>query len=207
MTMAARSGERLERGRAGGVDREHAVQAGDRENALHGAAGDDQGHGPVGAVHAAHAADEHAERRGVDERDAAQVDDQPVDARVEELQHAFLELRSGVDVDFAGEGDDTESVALSGEVDIYTAPQFKECMLELLDAGVDRLVVDLSGVTFIDSTARLVTTRAMAPSALCTRRTPPMSTPSAVERVLSITGLDRVFTIHATRAAALESLA
>src|SRR5665648_316908 len=136
MTMAARSGERLERGRAGGVDREHAVQAGDRENALHGAAGDDQ----------------------------------PVDARVEELQHAFLELRSGVDVDFAGEGDDTESVALSGEVDIYTAPQFKECMLELLDAGVDRLVV----------------------------------TSRAVERVLSITGLDRVFTIHATRAAALE---
>ena len=31
--------------------------------------------------------------------------------------------------------------------------EFKECMLELLDEGVDRLVVDLSGVTFIDSTA------------------------------------------------------
>jgi anti-anti-sigma factor len=32
-------------------------------------------------------------------------------------------------------------------------------------------------------------------------------TSRAVERVLAITGLDRVFTIHATRAAALESLA
>ena len=32
-------------------------------------------------------------------------------------------------------------------------------------------------------------------------------TSRAVERVLSITGLDRVFTIHATREAALEALA
>ena len=98
-------------------------------------------------------------------------------------------------------------VALSGEVDIYTAPQFKECMLELLDAGVDRLVVDLSGVTFIDSTAlgvliggvRRVRTAGGAMALVVTSR--------SVERVLSITGLDRVFTIHATRAAALESLA
>ncbi len=29
-------------------------------------------------------------------------------------------------------------IALSGEVDIYTAPQFKECLLELLDSGVTR---------------------------------------------------------------------
>ena len=98
-------------------------------------------------------------------------------------------------------------VVLSGEVDIYTAPQFKECMLELLDAGVDRLVVDLSGVTFIDSTAlgvliggvRRVRTAGGAMALVVTSR--------SVERVLSITGLDRVFTIHATRAAALESLA
>ncbi len=80
-------------------------------------------------------------------------------------------------------------------------------MVELLDAGVDRLVVDLSGVTFIDSTAlgvliggvRRVRDAGGAMTLVVTSR--------AVERVLSITGLDRVFTIHATRAAALESLA
>ena len=49
--------------------------------------------------------------------------------------------------------DELGVVVLSGEVDIFTAPQFKECLLELLDAGVKRLVVDLSDVTFIDSTA------------------------------------------------------
>ena len=98
-------------------------------------------------------------------------------------------------------------VSLSGEVDIYTAPQFKECMLELIDTGVERLVVDMSGVTFIDSTAlgvliggvRRVLTAGGAMALVVTNR--------AVERVLSITGLDRVFTIHATREAAFESLA
>ena len=98
-------------------------------------------------------------------------------------------------------------IVLVGEVDIYTAPRFKECMLELLDAGIDRLVIDLSGVTFIDSTAlgvliggvRRVHSAGGAMALVVTNR--------AVERVLSITGLDRVFTIHATREAALESLA
>jgi anti-sigma B factor antagonist len=104
-------------------------------------------------------------------------------------------------------GDGLGIVVLSGEVDIYTAPQFKERMLELLDAGVDKLVVDLSSVTFIDSTAlgvliggvRRVRTAGGAMALVVTSR--------SVERVLSITGLDRVFTIHATREAALESLA
>jgi anti-sigma B factor antagonist len=104
-------------------------------------------------------------------------------------------------------GDGLGIVAVSGEVDIFTSPRFKECMLELLDAGLNRLVIDLSGVTFIDSTAlgvliggvRRVNTAGGAMTLVVTSR--------AVERVLSITGLDRVFTIHATRAAALESLA
>ena len=104
-------------------------------------------------------------------------------------------------------GDSLGIVALSGEVDIYTAPQFKECMVGLLDVGVDKLVVDLSDVTFIDSTAlgvliggvRRVHTAGGGMALVVTNR--------AVERVLSITGLDRIFTIHATREAALESLA
>ena len=104
-------------------------------------------------------------------------------------------------------GDGLGIVVLSGEVDIYTAPRFKECMVGLFDAGLDRLVVDMSAVTFIDSTAlgvliggvRRAHTAGGAMALVVTNR--------AVERVLSITGLDSVFTIHATREAALESLA
>lgn len=98
-------------------------------------------------------------------------------------------------------------VVLSGEVDIYTAPRFRECMIELLDAGVDKLVIDLSAVTFIDSTALGVliggVRRVRAVGGAMTL----VVTSRPVERVLSITGLDRVFDLHATRDAAVEALA
>ena len=103
--------------------------------------------------------------------------------------------------------DELGVIVLSGEVDIYTAPQFKECLLELLDSGVKRLVIDLSQITFIDSTAlgvliggvRRVHSSGGAMTIVVTTR--------PVERVLSITGLDRVFSMHATRDEALAALA
>ncbi len=103
--------------------------------------------------------------------------------------------------------DSTAVLIVSGEVDIYTAPQFKEQMLELLDSGVTDLVVDLTEVTFIDSTAlgvliggvRRVNSAGGAMALVAVSR--------PVRRVLSITGLDRVFSIHDTRDAALKALA
>jgi len=98
-------------------------------------------------------------------------------------------------------------ITLVGEVDIYTAPRFKECMLELLDGGAERLLVDLSGVSFIDSTALGVLIGGLRRVHDADGRMALIVTTSAVERVLNITGLDRVFEIHATRAAAVEALA
>jgi anti-sigma B factor antagonist len=42
---------------------------------------------------------------------------------------------------------------VSGEVDFDAAPQFKRQITSRIDAGERRIVVDLSCVTFIDSTA------------------------------------------------------
>ena len=44
-------------------------------------------------------------------------------------------------------------VTVSGEVDIYTAPRLKDEIVALIDEGAANMVVDLSEVTFIDSTA------------------------------------------------------
>lgn len=97
-------------------------------------------------------------------------------------------------------------ISLRGEVDIYTAPRLKERLLELLDGGVTGVVVDLSDVTFIDSTAigvliggvrRLHDAGGSMALVVATR---------PVERVLTITGLDRVFSIHDTREAAFAAL-
>ncbi|MFA4965359.1 MAG: STAS domain-containing protein [Thermoleophilia bacterium] len=98
-------------------------------------------------------------------------------------------------------------VALGGEVDLYTAPRFKECMLELLDAGVVRLVVDFSAVSFVDSTALGVLIGGVRRANAAGGAMALVVTSRPVARVLAITGLDRVFSIHATREAALEALA
>lgn len=98
-------------------------------------------------------------------------------------------------------------IVLAGEVDIYTAPRFKESLLELLDAGACKLVVDLSAVTFIDSTALGVLIGALRRVNDAGGTMSLVVATPAVERVLAITGLDRVFTIRATRAAAVEALA
>ena len=104
-------------------------------------------------------------------------------------------------------GDERGVVVLSGEVDLYTAPRFKECMLGLFDAGVVKLVVDLTEVSFIDSTALGVLIGGVRRANAGGGSMALVVTSRPVERVLAITGLDRVFTIHATRAAAVEALA
>lgn len=102
--------------------------------------------------------------------------------------------------------DELGIVALTGEVDIYTAPQFKEQMLALLDAGATKLLIDLTGVTFIDSTALGVLIGGVRRVNSAGGKMALVVVNRPVARVLAITGLDRVFTIHETRDAALAAL-
>jgi anti-sigma B factor antagonist len=43
-------------------------------------------------------------------------------------------------------------ITVEGELDLFTAPSLKQMLVDALHGGSDRLVVDLSLVTFIDST-------------------------------------------------------
>jgi anti-sigma B factor antagonist len=97
-------------------------------------------------------------------------------------------------------------IRLRGEVDIYTAPRLKERLLELLDGGATGVVVDLSGVTFIDSTALGVLIGGVRRLHDVGGRMALVVATRPVERLLTITGLDRVFSIHDTREAAVAAL-
>ena len=99
--------------------------------------------------------------------------------------------------------DDACVIALSGEVDLYTAPEFKQQLLDLIGQGVKEVVVDFTETTFIDSTTlgvlvggvkRLRTNEGQL-SLVCSDRN--------ITKIFEITGLDRVFTIHPTRDAAV----
>ena len=48
--------------------------------------------------------------------------------------------------------DDQYVISLAGEVDLYTAPEFKQQLLEVIDQGGSDVIVDFSDTTFIDST-------------------------------------------------------
>ena len=41
---------------------------------------------------------------------------------------------------------------MTGEIDMATAPRFRQRLLGVISAGVQNVVIDLSGVDFIDST-------------------------------------------------------
>ena len=44
-------------------------------------------------------------------------------------------------------------IAVQGEVDVATAPQLRECLQRVIADGWSTVVLDLLGVTFLDSTA------------------------------------------------------
>ena len=102
--------------------------------------------------------------------------------------------------------DNTTVIALSGEVDLYTAPEFKQQLLETIGQGAKEVIVDLSDTTFIDSTTLGVLVggvKRLRPdggrlSLVCTDRN--------ITKIFEITGLDKVFPIYESRDEALQSL-
>jgi len=112
---------------------------------------------------------------------------------------------SHVDVSVTNAPDGAAVVAVGGEVDVYSAPTLKEQFVGLVRAGSATLVVDLTGVTFLDSTGlgALVEARALTGDAggslsiVCTHE--------RILKLFTITGLDGVFAIYPTVDAALAA--
>ena len=103
-------------------------------------------------------------------------------------------------------GNDTALISLAGEVDLYTAPEFKQQLLEVIGQGAKTVLVDLTDTTFIDSTTLGVLVggvKRLRPNGgqlalVCDDRN--------ITKIFEITGLDRVFTIYPNREDALTAL-
>lgn len=87
-------------------------------------------------------------------------------------------------------------VSVYGEVDLYTAPRLQTELAALVRDGVSRLVVDLSGVEFCDSTGMNVLLSAMKRLREHGGSLELAAPRSAVRRILQVTGLDTVFSVH-----------
>jgi anti-sigma B factor antagonist len=106
-----------------------------------------------------------------------------------------------LDIDVT-ESDGYTVITPHGEIDYATGPQLKEAITDSLVAGRLHLVIDMLGVEFIESTGlgaliggrRRARTLDGSLSLVCGE--------STVLKVLKITGLDKVFEIHDSVAAA-----
>jgi anti-sigma B factor antagonist len=92
-------------------------------------------------------------------------------------------------------GGDTHVVSVSGEVDLFTAPEFKQRVMAPIAAGVDHVIVDLTETTFVDSSSlgvligahRKLKQRNGSLVVVCDNDT--------IVKTFKITGLDGVFTL------------
>jgi anti-anti-sigma factor len=87
------------------------------------------------------------------------------------------------------------TMRLSGEIDMCTAELFREAALAAIDQGHTDVHIDLSAVTFMDSTGlnALLATSRRAESA--GGRLQLVDPPRAVKRVLEVTGVKQLFEI------------
>ena len=99
----------------------------------------------------------------------------------------------------------TVLVTLDGELALASAPGFKRTLLDLRGAGYSRFILDLSAVTFFDSTALAVLVvfnrEVAANGQLALAAVPP-----TVARILDMTGLDRNFALFGSVEAAYRQL-
>jgi anti-sigma B factor antagonist len=119
-------------------------------------------------------------------------------------------LEADVDPDLSvsvrAEGDRTV-VAVSGEIDVYTAPKLREHLIDLVSSGQYKLIVDLEAVDFLDSTGlgvlvgglKRVRTHEGSLDLVCSQ--------DRILKIFRITGLTKVFAIHANIGEALSATA
>jgi anti-sigma B factor antagonist len=92
-------------------------------------------------------------------------------------------------------------VSVAGEVDLSTSPPLRDALERAVSLGPN-VVVDLSEVTFLDSTGLGDLVRARESALSKGGQLHLVLTQPRIRRVLEITGLDTVFAIHETLAAA-----
>ncbi len=94
-------------------------------------------------------------------------------------------------------------VAVGGEIDVYTAPKLRDTITELVAAGNYDLVIDMERVEFLDSTGLGVLVGGLKKVRAHDGSLELICNQDRLLKIFRITGLAKVFTIHASPDAAL----
>jgi len=101
-------------------------------------------------------------------------------------------------------GSTSYRIALAGESDMYSSPEFRHDLHTCLEHGADEVIVDLSAATLIDSTilgivlggAKRLRERGGEITVIC---------PDSLRGIFEVTGLDRALAIQAPPVAAART--
>lgn len=98
-----------------------------------------------------------------------------------------------------------EIIEVAGEVDVYTAPRLREAIVEAIDAGRSRLIVNVEGVEFLDSTGLGVLVGGLKRVRADGGSLDIVCTQERLLKIFQITGLDKVFGLHQSVDAAVAA--
>jgi anti-sigma B factor antagonist len=102
-------------------------------------------------------------------------------------------------------GSATIVLAINGEADMRIASELKDRLGEVVDDGPSAVVVDLTGATFVDSTALGVLLGAMKRQRAHGGRFRVVAPRTEIRRIFEMTLLDRVFELDLSRKEALAA--
>jgi anti-sigma B factor antagonist len=109
-----------------------------------------------------------------------------------------------VDLEVSSREESGRAVVVAvGEVDVFTAPTLDAELGRLTGEGRTDIVVDLSGVEFLDSTGLSVLVKTLKRVREAGGRLDVIVTADRVAKVFRITGLDQLIPLHASMADAL----
>lgn len=94
--------------------------------------------------------------------------------------------------------DPFDVIEIGGEVDVYTAPRLRESIVAAVEAGKHRLIIDVQKVEFLDSTGLGVLVGALKRVRADGGSLDIVCTQERILKIFQITGLDKVFGLHAT---------
>jgi len=95
-------------------------------------------------------------------------------------------------------GTDRAVLQISGEVDVYTAPQVRDRVIRLLADGVRHVVADLREVSFLDSTGLGALVGSLKRLREQDGSLELVVADGKIMTIFRVTGLDRVFTLHSS---------
>jgi anti-sigma B factor antagonist len=96
-------------------------------------------------------------------------------------------------------------VALEGEIDMHESPQVRERFEPLIAQRTEKVVVDLSRVSYIDSSGLAVLIDAMQRIQAYGGKLALFGIRESVKTIFEIARLDKVFAIFTDRSAALQA--